>query len=139
MMPQNVRCIPRWVEKIPLLNMIGGSAVYPYIFLKREFYEDLQSKNPRPKTIYVLTHEQTHIRRAKEKGSIYWMLLYGLVPSFRVDEEFAADRVAMKYWKLKGLGYDIDHRARFLSGALYLWPISYTEAKKKLRIMWEKI
>ena len=30
--------------------MIGGSAVYPYIFLKHEYYDDLASKNPKPKT-----------------------------------------------------------------------------------------
>lgn len=135
-LPKNVLCIPKWVEKIPLLNMIGGSAVYPYIFLKREYYEDLASENPKPKTIAVLTHEQTHIRRAKAKGALLWMLLYALIPSFRVDEELAADREAMKYWKSQKLEYDFDRRAHFLSGPIYFWPISFEEAKKRLIRIW---
>lgn len=138
-MPRNVRMIPRWVEKIPLLNKIGGSAAYPYILLKREFYEDLLSKIPKPKSRYVLIHEQTHIQRAKEMGPILWMLKYGIVPSFRVNEELAADLPAMRYWKSKKLTYDIDRRAKFLSGSLYFWPISFEDAKRRLTRQWNKI
>jgi hypothetical protein len=139
MIPKNVRRIPSWINRIPLLKHTGGLALYPYIFLNAIFYNDLLSKNPKPKTVYALTHEQEHIKRAKAKGAFLWILLYVFSPSFRVNEELEADREAMKYWKKLHLTFDFDLHAKFLSGYMYLWPISQNEAKQKLLKIWGMI
>jgi len=131
--------MPSWINRIPLLKDIGGIAFYPYIFVNSIYYSDLRSKNPKPKTLYALIHEQEHIKRAKIKGPILWILLYVFSPSFRVNEELEADREAMKYWKSQRLKYDFDRRARSLSSYMYFWPISEKEAKKKLIKNWSEI
>jgi hypothetical protein len=137
--PNNVKCIPPWINRIPLFKNTGGLALYPYIFLNAVFYNDLLSKNPKPKTVYALIHEQEHIRRAKIKGALLWLLLYGLIPSFRINEELEADREAMKYWKSQKLKYDFDSRARSLSSSMYLWANSRKNAKQKLLKIWGMI
>jgi hypothetical protein len=137
--PHNVKCLPSWVNRIPFFKKTGGVALYPYIFLNTISYTDLLTKNPKPKTLYALIHEQEHIRRAKAKEPILWILLYVFSPSFRVNEELEADREAMKYWKSQGLEYDFDLRARSLSSYLYLWPTSQKEAKQKLLKIWSEI
>jgi hypothetical protein len=137
--PDNVKCIPIWINRIPLFKNTGGLALYPYIFLNAIFYNDLLLKNPKPKTVYALIHEQEHIKRAKIKGPGLWSLLYVLSPSFRVNEELEADREAMKYWKSQRLDYDFDSRAKSLSSAMYLRPISEKEAKQKLLKIWDMV
>jgi hypothetical protein len=137
--PNNIKCIPTWVNRIPFLQHTGGVALYPYIFLNAIYYHDLLSNNTKPKTMYALIHEQEHIRRAKIKGAFLWLLRYIFSPGFRVNEELEADREAMKYWKSQRLPYDFDSRARSLSGLLYLWPISEKEAYQKLFKIWREI
>lgn len=96
------------------------------------------SNNPDPRYISVLKHEQTHIERQKKMGWIIWGLRYTFSPNFRFNEELEAIKTSMKYLKKVKSSFDTEKRAKFLSGWLYLWCVSYEEAKKELDRAWKE-
>jgi len=66
-----------------------------------------------------------------------YSLKFWLSRKFRLQEELMADRVMMLYLKKRNSSFPSEKRARKLSSRLYLWMISYREAKKKLTKMWK--
>lgn len=132
------------IRKPSFLRFIPGfsytaQAVSPYIFVAKEVFESLCSKNPNPKFIAVLEHEKKHIEREKELGFFNFGIKYLFSPEFRFQEELLAIKEGMKYLKKKGLGFDTARSAKFLSSWLYLWMVKYERAKKELDKLWEEI
>lgn len=113
-----------------------AQAIYPNIYFKNEVYENLKSNSPNPRYIAALKHEQTHIERQKKMGWFRWGLSYIFSPKFRFNEELEAIKASMKYLKSRGKTFDTDRSARYLSGWLYLWCMSYKKAKTELDKTW---
>lgn len=120
----------------PLLSTYTCNAIYPNIYVPKEIYKNLSSKNPKPEYIAILKHEDTHIQRQKSQGWILWGLKYAFSSKFRFEEELIAIKAGMKYLKKHKLTFDTDRRAKFLSSYVYLWCVSYKEAKTKLDQAW---
>jgi hypothetical protein len=99
-------------------------AIYPNIYLPKKVFDNLKSKNPDPKYIDVLVHEQKHLKRQKEIGLLKWGIKYVFSPKFRLSEEILAIKAQKKI--------DVKKSAKDLSSWIYLWMVSYKTAKKKL-------
>lgn len=134
--PSNVK-IKSWIWNIsPILSQSTAQAIYPNIYVPKWLYEHLKSKNSDPKREAVITHEQTHIKRQKEIGFIKWGFLYAFDSKFRLNEELIAIKEQLKYLKKKEIKIsdeDIEKIACGLSSYLYLWMISYENAKRELK------
>ncbi len=134
-LPTNVRIKSGLWNIIPLLSTQTAQAIYPNIYVPKWFYEHLKSKNPNPKRVAILVHEQTHIERQRQVGWLLWELKYLLLPKFRFNEELEAIKTQVEFLKSKGIEYDkseIQRFAKFLSSYIYLWMINYEEAKMQL-------
>src|SRR3989304_9546995 len=109
-----------------------AQAIYPNIYFAKDVYENLKSNRPCPRYIAALKHEQNHIERQKKIGWITWGLKYILFPKFRFNEELEAVKTSMKYLKKEKVIFDTKKSAKYLSGWLYLWCVSYKKAKYEI-------
>ena len=130
---------PKIWEFIPWLSSYTAQAIYPNIFVSKEVYEDLSRSKPNHKFVAVLEHEKKHIERQKELGFIKFGVGYLFSPKFRFQEELLAIKEGMKYLKKNKLTFDTERSAKYLSSWLYLWMVSYDEAKKELDRIWREI
>lgn len=124
---------------IPWLASYAAQAIYPNIYVSRKVYKDITSKSPNPRFIAVLEHEKRHFERQKELGLLKFGVNYLFCPKFRFQEELVAIKETMKYLKQRGLTFDIDRSAHFLSSWLYLWMVSFEKAKLELKEAWNKV
>lgn len=131
-LPKNIKVKDGLWKLIPFLANKTAHGVYPNVYLPEHIYDNLKSKTPNPYNIALLLHEQEHIKRQKAQGRIKWLLKYIFSSKFRFNEELQADIPKIKYLKSKNLEFDLEKRAKQLSGWVYLWPVSYEEAKNKL-------
>ncbi len=135
---KNVHKMPRLLNSIKFRGFAIGSRIY----LRDYIYDDLKSDKPNPLNVGVLIHEQYHARQFQKCNSNFDKILMGLKyylsRKYRLQEELNANRVQFRYLKQNGLTYDLDTRAKHLSGIYYLWCSSYEEAKEKLVEVWEK-
>ncbi len=129
---KNVKAKVGLWKLIPFLANKTAHGIYPNVYLPEHIFNDLKLDNPNPYDVALLLHEQEHIKRQKEQGVIIWLLKYIFISKFRFEEELKADIPKTKYLKLKNLKFDVEKRAKQLSGWIYLWPVSYKEAKEKL-------
>ena len=135
-LPKNVKS-KNFIWNLFPFSRYTAQAIYPNIYFTKEVFDNLKSKNPNPRYIAALKHEQTHIERQKKMGWFKWGLSYMLLPKFRFNEELEAIKSGMKYLKSKGETFDTNRSARFLSGWLYLWCVSYKKAKFNLDKAWK--
>lgn len=136
---ENVKAKSWYWNLIPWISNNTAQAIYPNIYLPVKVYKNLSSEKQDAKHLALLAHEQEHIKRQKILGLARWMIRYFLSSKFRFEEELIADIPRMKVLKHSGLEFDLDSRARRLSGWLYFWPVSYSVAKSRLRAAWEKL
>lgn len=127
------------MARIPWLNNNTAQALYPNVYLPQKVYNDLKRPKPDPKFIAVLAHEQKHLERQKEVGSFKWGMRYSFCPKFRFNEELIATKAQMKVFKKFKKNFEIEKNARYLSGWLYWWMVSYEVAKGKLEKVWGEI
>lgn len=132
-----VKVKPFLWQFLPWFSSYTAQAIYPYIFVSKKVFENLQSKNPNPRFIATLEHEKRHLEREKEVGFLKFGLKYLFSPKFRFQEELIADKEAMKLLKKRGLPFNIEKGAKYLSSWLYLWAVSEEKAKKELTELWE--
>jgi hypothetical protein len=130
---------PFFWQFLPWLSAYTAQAIYPNIYVSKKIYENLQTKNPKIKYLAALEHEKKHLERQRKMGLIKFGLKYLFFPSFRLQEELIAIQAGMKYFKSKGLNWDIDRSAKFLSSWLYLWMVSQKRAQKELQKLWASI
>jgi len=138
-LPSNVKIKPTWWGVIPVLSRYTANAIYPNIYMPKHVYDNLLSTTPKHEFVSVLLHEQEHIKREKQLGVIKFGLKYLFSPKFRFDEELEAIKPQMKYLKSIGKNFDTVKAAKYLSGWLYLWPVSYEHAKQVLDNTWEEL
>lgn len=136
-LPNNVKVKSGLWRMFPF-SRYTAQAIYPNIYLIEKVYNNLVSDSPKPRYKSVLIHEQTHIDRQKRFGWFKWGLKYLIIPSFRFNEELVAIQNSMTYLKGEGLSFDTTKRAKYLSSWLYLWCVSYKEAKRELDRAWEE-
>lgn len=129
--------IKRGLWKVFPFSKYTAQAIYPNIYFSEKVYENLISNKPKPRYIASLLHEQTHINRQKEMGWIKWGLKYIISPQFRFREELEAIKASTKYLK-KEEDFDTARIAKYLSGWLYLWCVSYEKAKEELDRVWKE-
>ncbi len=128
--PSYVILKPRLFNVIPWLSNDTANAIYPFIFLPRAIYNNLQSPHPNQQYVALLIHEEIHRKRQKEIGWVIFNIKYLTSPKFRFNEELLAIKEAIKYLKKHSIPFDFEKNAQSLSGWLYFWPISKYDAKK---------
>lgn len=136
-LPNNVKIKDFPWTVLPVLSTYTAHTIYPNVYVPKHIYEDLLSKNPNPKSVSVLIHEQTHIKRQRQMGWFVWGLRYCFLGSFRFEEELVAIKESMKYMKERKIDWDTKRTAKFLSGYLYLWCVPYKKAKFELDKAWK--
>lgn len=133
-LPNNIKSEPFWWKFFPKAR---GRTILNTIYIKKEMYDDLRSKNPKPESLAVLLHEQTHVERIHKIGTLKFSAQYLLSGKFRFYEELEANKQAFKVLKRNRSKVDIDRKAKILSSWRYLWPVNYQFAKKELERAWE--
>jgi hypothetical protein len=126
-----------WKFLYPISPKQMSSAIYPNVYLAPHIWDGLHKNPPDHLSVAVLLHEQEHIKRQKKMGWIKWGLRYTFDEKFRLEEELAAVVPMMKYMKENNQTMDLPKMARNLSGYIYLWCVSYDEALRRLREMWD--
>ena len=126
---RSVRKIP-WPKIQPL-----GFAFMEGIYLRDSHWEDFLTGNPNPKTLSILSHEHTHTERMGK--SVKTHVVFWLKRDFRFNEELVSIRNEMEVLKEHGEDFDIDERARNLSGLVYLWCTNYDTAYRELEKIWK--
>ncbi len=123
------------VHKIPWPRVQPlGFATIGHIFLRDALWEDYLTGGPKPKTLSVLAHEYTHIQRLGKRLKPH--IVFWLRRDYRFQEELAAIQNKMSVLKQYGEDFDIDKRARHLSGVAYLWCTDYKTATKERSVLW---
>ena len=136
-LPSNVK--PKnFVWNLFPFSRYTAQAIYPNIYFTKTVYEGLKSDKPNLRYIAALKHEQTHIERQKKMGWFKWDLFYVFSPKFRFNEEFESIKSSMRYLKNKNGTFDTNGSAKYLSGWLYLWCVSYKKAKRELDRAWNE-
>ena len=131
-MPSNIKSISKFFSTFFLTKNIGGITLYPNIFLKIEIYEDLQNDKPNPKNLALLEHEKEHLKRQKEMEPIKFFIKYALSPRFRFREKMIANKKSAVILRENKIPFDSNLFAKYLSGPMYFWCVSYKEAKEEL-------
>ena len=132
----NLRPRPIFIDKLPGISASSGTAIYPYVYVGRSLYENLTSDEPDHAGIALVLHEQEHLKRIGEAGVFKWYGRYFYSRTFRLDEEIEATKTQFNYLKQNGESVDLDHRAKILSGGVYLWPTNYQHAYALLSAIW---
>ncbi len=116
------------------LPWLAGPAftIYPYIYLPKTTYLNLISEKPSVANLATLAHEQVHYKRQQDIGIAKYAMLYLFSKKFRYQEELLAIAPQMSIYTQGGLIFDVNDRARRLSGSEYLWCVSFDEAVKDL-------
>jgi hypothetical protein len=126
---------------VPLPNIlnpdkVSGRTFIKWILLRLDVYRDLKKENPDLKNIGILIHEETHLKRIREKGlvKLLWKCLF--TRRGHLEEELLAYGEEMRYLKSRGSDFDIEKVAGALSGKFYGRCCSYPEAKARLEKLW---
>lgn len=135
----NVKKKNGFIESLPGIGGKTGTAFYPNVYVPKVIYADLYSEKPSPYNIALVIHEQEHIKRMKSEGILRFYTKYVLSRKFRFEEELVATRPQLAFIKSKGLTFDLERKARSLSGWLYLCPVKYEEALKHLNTIWDTV
>lgn len=133
---ENVKLKKGIAAHIPWLSNNTAQGIYPNVYLPAMIYDNLKSSKPRIRNLAILAHEQRHVERQVEVGKFKWDWKYTLCPKFKFNEELIATKAEMGVYKKYGKKYGINKSAKYLSGWLYFWPVSYGEAKKRLEKVW---
>lgn len=133
-LPSNIKSKKGFWKVLPrFLNQNTAHAIYPNIYVPDSIYKNLKSKNPNPNYVSIIIHEQEHLKRIEKQGFFSWYLKYIVSPKFRYSEELEAIKPQVKFLNKKGIEFDIEKRAKQLSGYLYLCSVSYDHALKDLK------
>jgi len=136
---KNIRKKSKLVELLPWIGGGTSTTIYPNIYLSSPVYNSVYSDKPDPYMISTLIHEQEHIVRIRKMGPAKWYMKYFLSRKFRLDEELAATKPQLAYIKSLGLTFNLERKARALSGVLYLWAASYKDVLAKLIQIWDNV
>src|SRR5579872_5597073 len=131
---QNLRKKNLFIELLPWIGGGTSTAIYPNVYLSRKVYKNIHGANPDPYKVSTVIHEEEHIKRISKVGAKYWYRRYFLDKTFRLEEELAASKPQFSYLKTLGLTYDLDQKAKVLSGHLYFWPASKEQILDKLKV-----
>ena len=132
----NLRPRPAFIDKIPGISSSSGTAIYPYVYVGKTLYENLTSHEPDQAGIALVLHEQEHLKRIGEMGVFKWYGRYFFSHTFRLDEEIEATKPQFSHLKQNCKSVDLDHRAKILSGPVYLWSTNYQHAYALLSAIW---
>lgn len=136
MLPSYVKQKPAYWKYIPWLSG-PANTIYPYIYMPKRIFADLNGENPTPASLATLVHEETHLKRQRQLGILKYALLYIGSRHFRFQEELAAIRPQMRLLNRYGIIFNIHTRAKALAGWEYLWCATYTEALRQLKKLQE--
>lgn len=127
----------------PVIGVLGfvpwarGAAMFGRIYLRNTIWKDYLSGKPEPETLFVLAHEYTHTKRLGK--NIKPHIIFWLNRKFRFQEELAAIREEMKVLKKYKKEFDIEKRAKHLSGLTYFWCTDYQTARAELKAIWTQV
>jgi len=128
-----------WYTNIGPWRYSRGHTIFGKIYIRGDLFENFVMGKANSETISVLEHEREHIKRSSKLAFLMFEFRYFTSSMFRYSEELAAIKHEMKVLKRKGGSFDIDKRARALSGLFYFWATSYKNAARDLQKMWGEL
>jgi hypothetical protein len=134
-----VKRAPEYWRHLLYFSKVRGLLFLKTIYLRADIYDDLYSADPKPHSIGILIHEQTHFNRMQQQGMLKFGMKYVFSAGGRFEEELAAIFEQMKYLKKNGEKYDIERGAGALSSWYYLWSAPYDIAYGRLSEQWNSI
>ena len=127
-----------WFQKLsPQMREVKALTKSDTIYLSDDLYAEVMSGKPSVYVQGIIEHEKVHMQRKQEMGACMFKLKYSFSPQFRLREELLAETARFSFLKSKGEKINLEDRARKMSGFMYFWMISYTEALKLLEDLWE--
>ena len=133
-LPSNVKSESPWCQ---FLFPGNGRTILETIYIKRAIFDDLQTQNPKPESLAVFRHEQTHVDRIRKTGKLKFSFLYLFSRKFRFNEELEANKQAFTILKKNKTKVGLERKAKVLSSWKYLWPVSYQFARRELGKAWD--
>lgn len=112
-------------------NSSTAQTIFPYIFVPKKVFVNLNSVEPDLKYIALIEHEKVHLEQ-QQNGVLIYLIKYILFPQFRYKQELVAYRTQIKYLKAHKIPVDIDKFAKILSSWIYLKCVSFKQAKQDL-------
>lgn len=131
-----IKQVPQFLNLL-YFGKLRGMAAFGKIYLAERYYLEIKNKKISPETKAICEHEITHIRQIKKEGNLQFALKYWLLPSYRYYSELEAIRGYMKIAKSNRINFDINKKAKALSGLPYLYCISRDNAKQDLLKLWK--
>jgi len=116
----------------PFISGRTAMAIYPYIYLPETIYSKITTGGLNADLELVIEHELKHLERQREVGLFRWLLKYCIDKNFRFEEELVAVKASVELSRKIGVKMDIDKISKILSGPMYLWMTSYSNAYKRL-------
>lgn len=134
-----IRPIPFFLRIVPIAKKKLVFAIAPYIFLPDQQYAEYLSGGMSAQTRGTIAHETVHIKREREQGVLWYGIKYLFLRKFRFQEEVIAITEQMRVWKQHNIVFDVDARAKLLSGPVYVYCVPYSIAKQVLQDIWNKL
>lgn len=132
--------VPKFVFPLPfpLTLLYKGMAFHDFVLISGKILNDIKSASPKPENVGILLHELEHVKRIRKAGRLQFGWQFTTNKKYRFEEELAANVAELTYIKHAGGTYDIDKRARHLSGILYRWCTDHATAKARLEKIWRE-
>jgi hypothetical protein len=133
-LPNHIKPYPKFFKYLPISDQGFTSLMVKTIYVSKDIYADLQTKNPKPFSIAVLKHQEVHAKNASFLKTVKFILF----KDFRLKEEVLAYTAMFNHLKQHNQTFDLDHVARDFSKLRYLWMTSYEEGRKLITKIWEE-
>ncbi len=130
--------LPVFILRLPYCKNLSGLAWFSTFYLRSDLYLDLFSDTPSPFVVGLSLHEVEHLRRAKNIGFVRYFFKSQLNHVFRYQEELACHKPQFSYYKSVGYAFDLEQRAKIMSGSLYRYMVDESTALKDLQALWQE-
>ncbi len=134
---KRVFMFPQWITRLPFCKNLSGMWYGGIVSIRRDLY-DKYKQDGDVEIEGLIIHEQEHLERASKMGHLKYTWKYQTNSKFRYEEELACHAPQFKLYREKQYPFDLDNRAKILSGSLYRNPVPYEQAYKDLLDLWNK-
>lgn len=131
------REFPAWWDKVPFMQADMAQAVYPWVYLPEDQYDDFNDGNVSDWLAGVFIHERLHLEREVDQGPLRYGFKYLTSKDFRLEEELLAIQAQMAYLHTVGGSYDIEEKATQFAGEEYREIMEYESAVEILTELWQ--
>lgn len=129
-----IKTYPKYFKYLPISDTGFTTFIFKTIYLNKDIYEDIKTSNPKPLSVAVLKHQETHVKNA----GICKFLSYVLSKEFRIKEEQDAFKAMFKHLKQNGGTFDLEKVAKNFASARYLWMTTYKDGLELITKIWRE-